>query len=105
MNNKMKIKKGDKVIILTGKSKGKTGEVIKAMPKDLKVIVSGCNMVKKHQRPTQEGPGGIIEKEMPIHVSNVALVDPKTNKATRVGYKVEKDGTKKRVAKRSGTEV
>ena len=102
---KMKIKKGDTVIVLTGKSKGKTGQVLKAMPKDDKVIVAGCNTVKKHQKPTQEGPGGIFEKEMPIHVSNVALIDPKSSKPTRVGYKIEKDGTKKRIAKRSGAEV
>lgn len=101
----MKIKKGDTVVILAGKSKGKTGQVIKAIPTDMKVVVAGCNTVKCHRKPTQESPGGIVEKEMPIHVSNVALIDPKTKKATRVGYKVEKDGTKKRIAKRSGSEV
>ena len=80
---------------------GKTGEVVKSMPKDNKVVVSGINLVKRHQRPTQESAGGIISKEAPIHVSNVALIDPKDGKATRVGFKVE-NGQKVRVAKRSG---
>lgn len=98
----MKIKKGDKVIVITGKDKGKTGEVTKAMPKDNKVVVSGVNMVKRHQKPTQENAGGIVNKEAPIHVSNVAIVDPKTGKATRLGTKVLEGGRKVRVAKRSG---
>ena len=98
----MKIKKGDQVIVITGRDKGKTGEVTKAMPKDSKVVVSGINLVKRHTKPTQENAGGIISKEMPIHVSNVALIDPKSGKATRVGIKVEKDGSKVRVAKKSG---
>ena len=97
----MKIKKGDQVIVITGRDKGKTGEVVKSMPKDNKVVVSGINLVKRHQRPTQESAGGIISKEAPIHVSNVALIDPKDGKATRVGFKVE-DGKKVRVSKRSG---
>ena len=98
----MKIKKGDKVIVITGKDKGKTGEVTKAMPKENKVIVSGINLAKRHQKPSQENAGGVISKEMPIHVSNVALVDPKSGKATRVAIRVEKGGRKVRVAKRSG---
>lgn len=98
----MKIKKGDKVIVITGKDKGKTGEVTKAMPKENKVIVSGINMVKRHQKPSQENAGGVVSKEMPIHVSNVALVDPKSGKATRVAIRVEDGGRKVRVAKRSG---
>ena len=98
----MKIKKGDQVIVITGRDKGKTGEVTKAMPKENKVLVSGINLVKRHTRPTQENAGGIISKELPIHVSNVALIDPKSGKATRVGIKVEKDGSKVRVAKKSG---
>ena len=98
----MKIKKGDKVIVITGKDKGKTGEVVKAMPKENKVVVAGINMAKRHQKPSQENAGGIISKEMPIHVSNVALVDPKTGKATRVAMRVEDGGRKVRVAKRSG---
>ncbi len=97
----MRIKKGDQVIVITGRDKGKTGEVVKSMPKDNKVVVSGINLVKRHQRPTQESAGGIISKEAPIHVSNVALIDPKDGKATRVGFKVE-NGQKVRVAKRSG---
>ncbi len=101
----MKIKKGDKVIVITGKDKGKTGEVTKAMPKDNKVIVSGVNMVKRHQKPSQENAGGIVSKEMPIHVSNVALVDPKSGKATRVAMRIEEGGRKVRVAKRSGDVV
>ncbi len=98
----MKIKKGDKVIVITGKDKGKTGEVTKVMPKDNKVVVAGVNMAKRHQKPSQENAGGIIEKEMPIHVSNVALVDPKSGKATRVAMRIEEGGRKVRVAKRSG---
>lgn len=98
----MKIKKGDQVIVITGRDKGKTGEVTKAMPKESKVLVSGINLVKRHTKPTQENTGGIISKEAPIHVSNVALIDPKSGKATRVGIKVEKDGSKVRVAKKSG---
>ena len=97
----MKIKKGDQVIVITGRDKGKTGEVIKSMPKENKVVVQGINLVKRHTKPTQESAGGIISKEAPIHVSNVALIDPKDGKATRVGFKVE-DGKKVRVSKRSG---
>ena len=102
---KLKLRKGDKVIVTTGKDKGKTGEITTVFPKENKVIVGGVNMVKRHTKPSQESAGGIISKEMPIHVSNVALVDPKTGKATRVGYKVEKDGHKVRVAKKSGEVV
>lgn len=97
----MRIKKGDQVIVITGRDKGKTGEVLKAMPKENKLIVQGINLVKRHQKPTQESAGGIIAKEAPIHRSNVALIDPKSGKATRVGVKVE-NGQKVRVAKRSG---
>ncbi len=100
----MKIKKGDKVIVITGKDKGKTGEVTKAMPKESKVIVSGVNVSKRHQKPSQENAGGIVNKEMPIHVSNVAIVDPKTGKATKVAKKVI-EGRKVRVAKRSGETI
>ena len=100
----MKIKKGDKVIVITGKDKCKTGEVTKAMPKESKVIVSGVNVSKRHQKPSQENAGGIVNKEMPIHVSNVAIVDPKTGKATKVAKKVI-EGRKVRVAKRSGETI
>lgn len=100
---KMKIKKGDKVVVRTGKDKGSTGEVVKVMPKDNRVLVQGINMVTKHTKPSQLNPqGGKEKKELPIHVSNVMVVDPKTEKATRVGYKTLKDGKKVRVAKKSG---
>ena len=102
---KLKLKKGDKVVVTTGKDKGKTGEITTVFPKENKVIVAGVNVAKRHTKPSQESAGGIVSKEMPIHVSNVALVDPKTGKATRVGYKVEKDGRKVRVAKKSGEVV
>ena len=96
-----KIKKGDKVVVLTGRSKGQTGEVLGVMPSDNLALVQGVNMVKRHQRPTQVSQGGIIEKEAPIHLSNIAMIDPKDNKATRVGFKTI-SGKKVRVAKRSG---
>ena len=102
---KLKLKKGDKVIVITGKDKGKTGEITKVLVKESKVLVSGINMVKRHTKPTQENAGGIISKEMPIHISNVAFIDPKTSKATRLGFKVDKDGRKVRVAKKSGEVV
>lgn len=97
-----KIKKGDKVVVLTGRDKGKTGEVVKVLPSESRVVVSGVNTVKRHQRPTQTSAGGIVEKDAAIHVSNVALADPKTGEATRVGFKTGKDGKKVRVAKKSG---
>lgn len=96
-----KIKKGDKVIVLTGRDKGKTGDVLSINPGDNRAVVQGVNLVKRHQRATQTEEGGIFTKEAPIHLSNIALVDPKENKATRIGF-VVKDGEKKRVAKRSG---
>ena len=98
---KMKIKKGDQVVILSGDDKGKNGEVVKALPKEGKVIVQGVNLVKRHTKPSQTTPGGIVTKEAPIHVSNVALVDAKTGKATKVGFKTV-DGKKVRVARKSG---
>ncbi len=97
----MKIKKGDQVIVTTGRDKGKQGEVLRAMPKTNKVVVQGVNMVKRHTRPSQTSAGGIISKEAPIDVSNVALIDPETGKPTRVGFKIV-DGEKVRVAKKSG---
>ena len=99
---KLKIKKGDKVVVLTGRDKGKQGEVIKALPSVNKVIVQGINIAKRHTRPSQTSAGGIIEKEAPIHASNVAHLDPKDGKATRIGFKKLDDGTKVRVARRSG---
>ncbi len=102
MNTKLRIKKGDEVIVLTGREKGKKGSVLKVMPKDQRLLVQGVNMVKRHTRPSQASPGGIIEKEASLHVSNVAHVDPKTGEPTRVGYRYLDDGRKVRFAKRSG---
>ena len=101
----MRIKKGDKVIVIAGSEKGKEGTITKVLPKEEKVIIGGVNMVKKHVKPNQAEPEGkITEKEAPIHVSNVALVDPKTKKATKVRYEI-KDGKKVRVAKKSSTVI
>jgi len=96
-----KIRKGDEVVVLTGKDKGRTGSVLRVMPKDNKAIVAGINMVKRHQRQTQSSEAGIINKEAAIDLSNLAVVDPKDGKPTRVGFKVEGD-KKVRFAKRSG---
>lgn len=101
----MRIKKDDKVVVIAGSEKGKEGIVTKVLPKEEKVIIGGLNMVKKHVKPNQAEPEGkIIEKEAPIHISNVALVDPKTKKATKVKYEI-KDGKKVRVAKKSSTVI
>jgi large subunit ribosomal protein L24 len=97
-----KIRKGDKVVVLVGKDKGRTGEVLTVMPKEDKALVRGVNMIVRHQRQTQSQEGGLIRKEAPIHLSNIAVADPKDGKPTRVGFQVQKDGTKVRVAKRSG---
>ena len=99
-----KIRKGDKVVILAGKDKGRTGEVIQVMPKEDVALVRGINMVKRHQRQSQTQEAGIINKEAPIHLSNLGVADPKDGKPTRVGF-VEKDGKKVRVAKRSGATI
>jgi large subunit ribosomal protein L24 len=99
---KLKIKKGDNVVVLTGRDKGKTGTVLKTLPSDNRVIVQGVNIAKRHQRQTAQDRGGIIEKEVSIHVSNVAHVDPKGGKSTRIGFKTLDDGKKVRVARRSG---
>jgi large subunit ribosomal protein L24 len=98
----VKIKKGDRVVVTTGRDKGKKGDVIKVFPKEDRALVSGVNMVKRHQRQTQTQAGGIINKEAPIQLSNVAHVDPKTCDATRIGFKVLGDGRKVRFAKKSG---
>ncbi|MEE8099265.1 MAG: 50S ribosomal protein L24 [Hyphomicrobium sp.] len=98
----LKIKKGDHVIVLAGRDKGKHGEVVKMMPKENRVLVRGVNVVRRHQRQTASLEGGIISKEAPIHISNLALEDPKDGKPTRVGFKFLDDGTKVRFAKRSG---
>ncbi|MFC7398734.1 50S ribosomal protein L24 [Chelatococcus sp. GCM10030263] len=97
-----KIKKGDKVVVLTGRDKGKSGEVVQVLPKEERALVRGVNLVKRHQRQTANAEGGIISKEAPLHLSNIAVADPKDGKPTRVGFKVLDDGRKVRVAKRSG---
>ena len=99
---KMKVKKKDRVVVLAGRDKGKVGEVLKAMPSESRVIVSGVNMIARHVRPSAKSQGGIVRKEAPVHVSNVAHADPKDGKATRIGSKVLADGRKVRYAKRSG---
>jgi large subunit ribosomal protein L24 len=100
-----KIRKGDKVVVLTGRDKGRTGEVIAVHPSDNRALVRGVNMVKRHQRQTAQQEGGIISKEAPIQLSNIAIADPKDGKPTRVGFKIMNDGRKIRVARRSGVEI
>lgn len=101
--HKLHVKKGDTVIVITGKDKGKKGRVLQVLPKDGKVLVEGVNLVKKHTRPSQANPqGGIVNQEAPIHSSNVMLTDPKTGEATRVGHLIQKNGKKVRIAKKSG---
>ncbi len=102
MATKWKIKKGDRVVVRTGRDKGKSGEVMRILRQYDRVIVQGVNMVKRNQRQTQASPGGIVEKEAPIHVSNVAHIDPKTNSPTRVGFRVLEGERKVRVARASG---
>ena len=99
---KLKIKKGDRVVVLAGKDKGKKGEVLKVLPQENRVIVNGVNLIKRHQKQSAAQEGGIISKEAPIHVSNLSLEDPKDGSPTRVGYKTLDDGRKVRFAKRSG---
>ena len=100
-----KIRKGDKVVVLTGKDKGRTGEVLAVMPKEDRAVVRGLNMVKRHQRQTQTQEAGIINKEASLHLSNLAVADPKDGKPTRVGTKILNDGRKVRFAKRSGEQI
>ena len=102
MNPKLKIKKGDQVVVITGRDKGKTGEVFEVMPVENRVKVRGVNIVKRHMRASAGQAGGIVEKEAAIHVSNVAHIDPKSKLPTRVGYRTLDDGRKVRYAKRSG---
>ena len=102
MPTKLRLKKGDDVIVIAGRDKGKTGEILRMVPKENRAVVQGVNVVKRHTRPSQSGPGGIIEREAPVHVSNLAYADPVSGKATRVGYRLLDDGRKVRVAKRSG---
>jgi large subunit ribosomal protein L24 len=104
-NVKLKIKKGDKVVVIAGKSKGVRGEVLRVLRDADRVYVQGANMVKKHKKPTQTTPGGIVSEEASIHISNVALIDPKSDKPTKVGFKVGKDGAKVRIARKSKAEI
>jgi len=97
-----KIKKGDKVVVMAGRDKGKTGEVRRVMPNEGRAIVAGVNLVRRHTKQTAQTEGGILTKESPIHLSNLAIADPKSGKPTRVGFRVLDDGRKVRVAKRSG---
>jgi len=99
---KLKIKKGDNVVVIAGRDKGKTGEVLRVFPADSRVIVRGINSAKRHTRPRMGDPGGIVEKELSIHISNVAHIDPRWSKPTRIGYKHLDDGRKVRFARRSG---
>jgi len=101
---KRNIKKGDRVVVLTGRDRGKRGEVLKVMPREARVVVQGVMMMKKHEKPSpRTGGGGIVSREAPIHISNVALVDPESDRPTRVGSRVQDDGRKVRVARRSGS--
>ena len=102
MPKKFRLRKGDDVVVISGRDKGKTGSILRVIRSEDRVIVNGINMVKRHTRPSQAQPGGIVDKEAPIHISNVALADPKDGSATRVGYKFLEDGRKVRVAKQSG---
>ena len=99
---KLKIKKGDNVVVITGRDKGKTGEVLRVFPDDSRVIVQGINVARRHTRPRMGDPGGIVEKELTIHISNVAHIDPRSSKPSRIGYRRLEDGRKVRFARRSG---
>jgi large subunit ribosomal protein L24 len=98
----MKIRKGDRVKVITGRSKGKVGDVLRVMPAEQRVVVSGVNMIKRHTKPGRTDAGGIVEREAAIHVSNVAILGPKSDKPTKVGFKFLEDGRKVRVARGSG---
>jgi len=99
---KLKIKKGDNVVVITGRDKGKTGEVLRVFPAEARVIVQGVHLAKRHTRPHMGEPGGIVEKELTIHISNIAHIDPQSRKPTRVGFRRLGDGRKVRFARRSG---
>ena len=100
-----KIRKGDKVVVLTGRDKGRSGEVFEVRPQEERALVRGINMVKRHQRQSASQEGGIISKEAPVHLSNLAVADPKDGKPTRVGFKIMRDGKKVRMSKRTGVEI
>lgn len=100
---KLQVRKGDQVLVIAGKDKGKKGRILEAYPSEGRVLVEGVNMMKRHTRPNQANPqGGIVEREAPIHASNVMILDPKSGEPTRIGKKILKDGTKVRYAKKSG---
>lgn len=101
LNNKLHIKKGDQVTVVEGSYKGKSGKVLQVFPKTGRAIIEGVNIIKKHQKPTNDKPGGIIEKEAPIHISNIMIVDPKSGKPTRIGRRLE-NGKLVRYSKKSG---
>ncbi len=105
MKNKIKLRKGDEVIVLAGKDKGKKGKIVRILPEYRKAIVSDINKVKKHQKPGNNEPGGIIEKEMPIQISNLSFFDSKTNKGVRIGFKIDNKNQKVRINKSSGKEI
>ena len=104
MSNKIKLKNGDEVIVLAGKDKGKTGKIVKVIPKQMRAIVSEINRVKKNQKPHNNQPGGIIDKEMPIHISNLSYYDPELKKGIKIGY-ISKNNKKTRMNKASGKEI
>ena len=104
MISKLKLKKGDEVIVLAGKDKGKTGKIVKMIPKQMKAIVSEINRVKKNQKPDNNQPGGIIDKEMPIHISNLSFYDPELKKGIRIGYKLN-NNKKTRINKSTGKDI
>jgi large subunit ribosomal protein L24 len=99
---KLKIKKGDNVVVISGRDRGKTGEVLRVFPAEARAVVQGVNIARRHTKPRMGEPGGILEKELPIHISNLAHIDPQSGRPTRVGYKFLEDGRKVRVARRSG---
>jgi large subunit ribosomal protein L24 len=105
MTVKLKIRKGDRVKVVAGRSKGKIGDVLRVLPAEQRVVVSGVNVIKRHTKPDRAGAGGIIEREAAIHVSNVALLDPKSDKPTKVGFKFLEDGRKVRFARASGETI
>jgi large subunit ribosomal protein L24 len=105
MANKLKIRKGDRVKVIAGRSKGKIGDVLRVIAADRRVVVSGVNVIKRHTKPSRSEQGGIIEREAAIHVSNVAVLDPKTDKPTKIGFKFLEDGRKVRFARGSGETI
>ena len=105
MANKLKIRKGDRVKVIAGRSKGKIGDVLRVLAADERVVVSGVNVIKRHTKPSRAASGGIIEREAAIHVSNVALLDPKSEKPTKVGFRFLEDGRKVRFARASGETI